>query len=440
MCGPDFQGRACESPVLDLPHGPFSVHSDEMVYFRYRVPVDGAVAALLHVLPDQPAVGGSGASAAALSSQPILFAKRLGENGGRLLSRGPPLPTTYDTLFSDRVAFRARLPTQAVVRRYLSRGDVLYLGVFNYHRSAPRWLVQSRLSRGGGAAAAVVTGAAYPRAPARIRLQVYPCEVRQFVGRPPALAAAPLFGRAPSSPAATNATWAVDGGGGGGDAGVAGVDFGGKRARVLRACPAPLSATRWEARASFLLLPLMLGTFTMLTMVVCVTTWARVFRVHIVRAVHGRFPADEEFLAGGLAGGAGGGGRRAARRDQLTDGEVRAMFPAFAYAKEQAAALGASGDPTCSVCLSSFEEDELLRRLGCGHAYHASCVDVWLRTNATCPRCRKAARIADAAAGGAVAAAQHWLRRAWRAWGAARRAAGGAAPPRAPRDYAPVGV
>lgn len=450
VCGPDFQGRACESPVLDLPLGSFSVHSDEMVYYRYHVPFDGAVAALLHVLP-QPPVGNLAIS---MSSQPILFAKRRGENGGRLLSQGPPLPTTYDTLFSDRVAFRARLPTQAVVRRLLSRGDILYLGVFNYHRSAPKWLLQSRLARGFGSSRSVGerSGASkdifrrpsYPHTPVRVRLQVYPCEARQFLVRSHFNLRA-LFEPSHRKNSHVNAAGArhddyaslADSDGrfglnaskvldalrhdaemGGGEQ--AGEEFGKKYATSLRSCPVPLTASHWETSVSFLMLPLMLGTFTMLTMVVCITTWARIFRLQILRAVHGRFGADEDFLMTGLPP-----SRRHSRRDQLTNAEVDSMFPAFCYAKDEAAALGASGDPTCSVCLSSYEEDEHLRRLGCGHAYHALCLDQWLQTNATCPRCRKPARIAHHQVH--RVRIQFWMRYAWthatHAWRFIRRQA-----------------
>ncbi|XP_038884462.1 RING-H2 finger protein ATL54-like [Benincasa hispida] len=43
----------------------------------------------------------------------------------------------------------------------------------------------------------------------------------------------------------------------------------------------------------------------------------------------------------------------------------------------------------CSVCLSEFQEDEMLRLLPkCSHAFHIGCVDTWLRTHTTCPLCR----------------------------------------------------
>jgi Ring finger domain len=417
VCGADFQGRACESPVFDLPAGQISVHSDEMVYFRYMVPMDGAVAAMLRILPESNMAS---SPATSLSSQPILFAKRLGENGGRLLSRGPPLPTTYDTHFSDRVAFRARLPTQAVVRRHLSRGDILYLGVFNYHRPAPEWLLHSRYTsrrlRDGVSGRNMLL---YPRRPVRVRLEVYPCEVRQLFVRShygsralfgPTSLGSPASGKIDTLRGDKNETAGEsrmeDGEGKSAFdiSSMMAMDFGGTHPHLTRACPVPLTASHWETSLSFLMLPLMLGTFTMLTMVVCITTWARIFRLQILRAVQGRFPGDEELLTGGTLG-----SRRYPRQDQLTDAEVNAMFPAFLYVKDQASALGACGDPTCSVCLCSYEESEALRRLGCGHVYHASCLDQWLRTNATCPRCRKSARIVEVHVD-ALARAQYWLR------------------------------
>ncbi|KAK8962591.1 RING-H2 finger protein ATL65 [Platanthera guangdongensis] len=45
----------------------------------------------------------------------------------------------------------------------------------------------------------------------------------------------------------------------------------------------------------------------------------------------------------------------------------------------------------CAVCLLEFEEGEWLRTLPiCAHAFHVECIDVWLRSHATCPLCRAA--------------------------------------------------
>ncbi|GKV11705.1 hypothetical protein SLEP1_g22933 [Rubroshorea leprosula] len=43
----------------------------------------------------------------------------------------------------------------------------------------------------------------------------------------------------------------------------------------------------------------------------------------------------------------------------------------------------------CSVCLSKFEDVEILRLLPkCKHAFHVNCIDRWLETHSSCPLCR----------------------------------------------------
>ncbi|KAH7285090.1 hypothetical protein KP509_33G012100 [Ceratopteris richardii] len=44
---------------------------------------------------------------------------------------------------------------------------------------------------------------------------------------------------------------------------------------------------------------------------------------------------------------------------------------------------------SCSICLSEYKAEEVLRLLpDCRHTFHASCIDAWLRLHATCPMCR----------------------------------------------------
>lgn len=48
-----------------------------------------------------------------------------------------------------------------------------------------------------------------------------------------------------------------------------------------------------------------------------------------------------------------------------------------------------SGD-TCAICIDQLEEEDEVRGLSCGHAFHCSCVDVWLTTRrAICPLCKR---------------------------------------------------
>lgn len=48
------------------------------------------------------------------------------------------------------------------------------------------------------------------------------------------------------------------------------------------------------------------------------------------------------------------------------------------------------GHPLCScpVCLAEFEEGDVLLQLPCRHAFHAECIESWLKRHVTCPTCR----------------------------------------------------
>eukprot|EP00262_Sarcandra_glabra_P018140 TRINITY_DN643_c0_g1_i1.p1 TRINITY_DN643_c0_g1~~TRINITY_DN643_c0_g1_i1.p1 ORF type:complete len:235 (+),score=18.73 TRINITY_DN643_c0_g1_i1:39-707(+) len=46
----------------------------------------------------------------------------------------------------------------------------------------------------------------------------------------------------------------------------------------------------------------------------------------------------------------------------------------------------------CAVCLSTLEEEMMARLLpNCKHTFHAKCIDMWLKSNLTCPICRTGA-------------------------------------------------
>ncbi|KAK1412347.1 hypothetical protein QVD17_33521 [Tagetes erecta] len=43
----------------------------------------------------------------------------------------------------------------------------------------------------------------------------------------------------------------------------------------------------------------------------------------------------------------------------------------------------------CAVCLSSFEDNQMIRILpNCKHHFHAECIDKWLGSQSSCPICR----------------------------------------------------
>lgn len=65
------------------------------------------------------------------------------------------------------------------------------------------------------------------------------------------------------------------------------------------------------------------------------------------------------------------------------DQAVINSYPKFPYV------IGSGGDSVCAICLGEYKDAEMLRMLpDCRHFFHLTCVDEWLRLNASCPVCR----------------------------------------------------
>jgi len=46
------------------------------------------------------------------------------------------------------------------------------------------------------------------------------------------------------------------------------------------------------------------------------------------------------------------------------------------------------GQP-CAICQEEYRLKEYKRVLTCDHSFHKRCIDKWLKTNLSCPMCRK---------------------------------------------------
>ncbi|XP_059634091.1 RING-H2 finger protein ATL39-like [Cornus florida] len=63
-----------------------------------------------------------------------------------------------------------------------------------------------------------------------------------------------------------------------------------------------------------------------------------------------------------------------------------AAIPTMKFNRE---AFSSLEDAQCTICLGQYQEKEVLRIMPqCGHNFHLSCIDVWLRKQSTCPVCR----------------------------------------------------
>nr|GMD29834.1 RING-H2 finger protein ATL39-like [Ipomoea batatas] len=77
-------------------------------------------------------------------------------------------------------------------------------------------------------------------------------------------------------------------------------------------------------------------------------------------------------------------------RNNGLDPVVVAAIPTLKFHPE---AFSSSEDTQCTICLAEYQEKEVLRIMPkCGHTFHLSCIDIWLRKQSTCPVCRLSVR------------------------------------------------
>ena len=70
---------------------------------------------------------------------------------------------------------------------------------------------------------------------------------------------------------------------------------------------------------------------------------------------------------------------------------IRAIQILFANSEHQPVQQGDGGSvgDECTICLSEFENKEIISVLPCGHRFHEDCVREWLTCSVKCPLCKK---------------------------------------------------
>ena len=71
--------------------------------------------------------------------------------------------------------------------------------------------------------------------------------------------------------------------------------------------------------------------------------------------------------------------------------KVIAQLPSFAYDASKTSHVDDidCSEGKCLICQCEYENDELVRRLPCGHRFHTECVDKWILGKPICPYCRQ---------------------------------------------------
>ncbi|XP_008807499.1 RING-H2 finger protein ATL38-like isoform X1 [Phoenix dactylifera] len=65
---------------------------------------------------------------------------------------------------------------------------------------------------------------------------------------------------------------------------------------------------------------------------------------------------------------------------------IVASFPTKKFGDQY---FSSGQDIQCTVCLAEYQEKDVLRILPyCGHTFHITCIDIWLKQHSTCPVCR----------------------------------------------------
>ncbi|RCV44887.1 hypothetical protein SEVIR_9G415000v4 [Setaria viridis] len=103
-------------------------------------------------------------------------------------------------------------------------------------------------------------------------------------------------------------------------------------------------------------------------------------------------------------------GEAARRTPRATTKATSSPLPVFV--RVAAAGFGAE-KVDCAVCLAELGDGEAATRLvpGCGHGFHAECIEAWFRVNSTCPLCRAA--VAAAASGQSAGEAPQYCSSVW---------------------------
>eukprot|EP00188_Purpureofilum_apyrenoidigerum_P002199 Plantae.Rhodophyta-Purpureofilum_apyrenoidigerum.ctg23369.p2 GENE.Plantae.Rhodophyta-Purpureofilum_apyrenoidigerum.ctg23369~~Plantae.Rhodophyta-Purpureofilum_apyrenoidigerum.ctg23369.p2 ORF type:complete len:142 (+),score=18.57 Plantae.Rhodophyta-Purpureofilum_apyrenoidigerum.ctg23369:977-1402(+) len=83
--------------------------------------------------------------------------------------------------------------------------------------------------------------------------------------------------------------------------------------------------------------------------------------------------------------------RRMRRMAQTTDSHIPppSIFVVEIEGKDIGEKVVLGSDLSCPICMEELESGTTVSRLGCGHEFCSSCVQIWGKRAGTCPVCRE---------------------------------------------------
>lgn len=109
------------------------------------------------------------------------------------------------------------------------------------------------------------------------------------------------------------------------------------------------------------------------------------FSITFILLIYAKFCHRGGWANGSLDGRGDNNAFTRSRRFSGINKTVIESLPFFRFSSLRGSRAGLE----CSVCLSKFEDIEILRLLPkCKHAFHIDCIDHWLERHSTCPLCR----------------------------------------------------
>ncbi|KAI9278188.1 hypothetical protein BDA99DRAFT_491421 [Phascolomyces articulosus] len=76
----------------------------------------------------------------------------------------------------------------------------------------------------------------------------------------------------------------------------------------------------------------------------------------------------------------------------ISDSSINELSSSSSYQEFDTIEIPNEQDQVCAICLSTYDDGDILCQLWCNHHFHRTCVHEWLALNSRCPMCKRDCR------------------------------------------------